>query len=1036
MCTACAHGRCRPRPVVRPGAGLRACALVGGALLSVACGAKVARPPAGVPGAVADAGARKQARTRSRPGAEPAPPPLLSPAEPEALHLPGGGTVLLVENHATRTVALELWLHSGAADEPEDQLGINHLAERLLLYEQASEPVQRILGAGSEVASWTAHDHTVFHARVPGPRWPVAVDLLRALLAPPRFDDAAVVRQRQVVLAELSQASAPAQPPSLAAPGLVEALFARAFERHPYRRPPLGRTETAARLTPAQVLAHCQRTLLAAPRTLVIVGDFDAAALRARLAALPAPGERTPRPPRLEERPAEPAQDAPRVAVLPLQGSGGGDARAQVLLGFRVPAATRPGDAATELAAVSVAAVLLGGHEDAHGPREPARPRSLDATTDVVAHSFTGRDPGLLWVGAATSGPPEDAARALLHEALRLGRREVGARSLERAQRALLTDAAYQRETPAGLARRLGFFASLGLRESLFDERLRALTPRQLHAVLSRHLVPGNLTLLVLQPPATKASRPPETEAGLRALVAAASAGQPVAPRPLDAAGQAAGRTEYTLSGGAHLVVTPDHSAPVVAVAALWPGGPRLEDERSAGLHQLLGRVWPRATRARGPEALTRELESLGGSLRAVVDPDAFGLRGEFLSSAQASGLALVAECLQNPSFSEAEVERERRTLVQELRGLEGEGAPAAVRLFKQTLLGSHPYQLEPLPQAVAMLSRRRLVEHFRRAYPVSRLTLAVVGDVDPAEVAEQLEALLGQGPASPAPPPVPPPAPPASASQQIRYLPSQSAHAVLGFPGPSLADPDRYALEVLIEMLAAPVPAPADGAAGLLARTLRDRRGLAFAVQPLLRIGALPGFVAFHLTTTPQNLEAAEAGLRDELRRVVDHAPGTAELERARDRLLSRFARLHERFADRAAGLALDRVLGLRGASEDGYTPGLLAVDAAAVQRAARRFLGDGSAVLAAVLPEQLAPSLRRPLEPPAALAQPEKEKTPERADKHGPPAQPARPASAKLAQKDLGRGRHKEPAKPARGATASKHVPAKHAAAGRSKG
>ena len=999
-------------------------------MLSVACGAKVARPPAGVPGAVADAGARKPARTRSRPGAEPAPAPLLSPAEPEALRLPGGGSVLLVENHATRTVALELWLHSGAADEPEDQLGINHLAERLLLYEQAGEPVQRILGAGSEVASWTAHDHTVFHARVPGPRWPVAVDLLRALLAPPRFDDAAVVRQRQVVLAELAQASAPAQPPSLAAPGLVAALFARAFERHPYRRPPLGRAETAARLTPAQVLAHCQRTLLAAPRTLVIVGDFDAAALRARLAALPPPGERTSRAAeRPPERPAEPAQDAPRVAVLPLQGTDGADARAQVLLGFRVPAAAGPGDAATELAAVSVAAVLLGGHDDAHGPREPARPRSLDAATEVVAHSFTGRDPGLLWVGAATSGPPEDAARALLHEALRLGRREVGARALERAQRALLTDAAYQRETPAGLARRLGFFASLGLRESLFDERLRALTPRQLHAVLSRQLVPGNLTLLVLQPPGAKASRPPETEAGLRALVAAASAGQPVAPRPLDAAGQAAGRTEYTLSGGAHLIVTPDHSAPVVAVAALWPGGPRLEDERSAGLHQLLGRVWPRATRARGPEALTRELEALGGSLRAVVDPDAFGLRGEFLSSAQASGLALVAECLQNPSFSEAEVERERRTLVQELRGLEGEGAPAAVRLFKQTLLGSHPYQLEPLPQAVAMLSRRRLIEHFRRAYPVSRLTLAVVGDVDPAEVAEQLEALLGQAPASPAPPLAPPPPSPAAASQQIRYLPSQSAHAVLGFPGPSLADPDRYALEVLIEMLAA----PADGSAGLLTRTIRDRRGLAFAVRPLLRIGALPGFVAFHLTATPQNLEAAEAGLRDELRRVVDHAPGTVELERARDRLLSRFARLHERFADRATGLALDRALGLRGASEDGYTPGLLAVDAAAVQRAARRFLGDGSAVLAAVLPEQLAPSLRRPLEPPAGLAQPEKEKAPERADKHGPPA---RPVSAKLAQKDRGRGRRPEPAKPARSATASKHAPAKHAAAGRSKG
>src|SRR5205823_3991209 len=114
--------------------------------------------------------------------------------------------------------------------------------------------------------------------------------------------------------------------------------------------------------------------------------------------------------------------------------------------------------------------------------------------------------------------------------------------------------------------------------------------------------------------------------------------------------------------------------------------------------------------------------------------------------------------------FAEEEVENERRRVLEELHGKEESAAQAALRLFLRALFPRHPYRLDPLgtPQSVAGLSRRRLLEFYRRHYPPERLTVALVGDAEPAQVIARLEGLLPPEAAdwSKAPPLPPPQAP------------------------------------------------------------------------------------------------------------------------------------------------------------------------------------------------------------------------------------------------------------------------------------
>lgn len=926
-------------------------------------------------------------------------PALTVPGSGEAggerlVRLPSGALLVLQEDHIVKTVALQAWVLAGAADEPEPQLGIAHLTERLLFHEQAQDAVQRVYHSGGEAASWTTPDHTVFHALVPSRRWEQGIEFLGALLGARRSElavsESALDRQRQVVLTELRQEAAVPQRAAL------QALLSVAFAAHPYRRPVLGRAETLRKVTRAEIAEFFASRYTASRLTVVVTGDFDAAALAARLSAelgttLLARAASDPQPP---ERPVEPPQQTPRVAVLPQDSEPG---RARVLLGFHLPSAR-----SADVAALDIAAVLLGYGEGARLHRELARTQRLDGSEEPSAMSYTARDPGLLLTGIVVAPAQiEDAARVLFSEALRLGQREVTAADLQRAQRVLLADDAYLRETPSGRARRLGFFHSLGLVPRNYEKQVQSLTPLALRQTLSRYLTPENLTLVALRPPPGNATNG-RTDAGAEPtaglvrrlqlqLSQSVAALGPMAPRAAAMATQVkpvpGGTFAATLPSGARLLIVPEHSVGIVGIAALWPGGLRGEDERSAGAHQLLARLWPRSVRTRTADAMARELEQLSGTLSPVVELDAFGLRGEFVSSHLDQGLALLADCLSQPSFSDVDADRERRSLSVELRGdaraehneprtapasllgaLEPLGvnsevtaaqllprddaARAALRLFKSALLPGHPYALEPSVQSVGGLSRRRLLELFRRSYPLTKLTIAVVGDVDPQTVLERLDARLPAA-AAVSPPavaaPTPPPELPSTPASRVLYLPSQHAHMVLGFRAPGLQARERYALEILFELLAGP--------AGRLSRELRDKRGLAYAVQGVLQLGVELGFIALHLATSPSTFDVAQTGLREELRKLIDHPITAAELILAQDQLVSRQAAGRQRRDDYALELARIAALGLPAgaAGAEAYEAGVRAVSIAEVQSAASRYLDDPHAVVAAVLPEAL---------------------------------------------------------------------------------
>ncbi len=229
--------------------------------------------------------------------------------------------------------------------------------------------------------------------------------------------------------------------------------------------------------------------------------------------------------------------------------------------------------------------------------------------------------------------------------------------------------------------------------------------------------------------------------------------------------------------------------------------------------------------------------------------------------------------------------------------------------------------------------------EHFRARYPVSAMTLAVVGDVDPARVLAQAQARFGAAPRGRLPA-VRPSAAASSAREVYRHLAAGDAATVaIAFPAVGRGDRERAALEVVAALLAT-------GAirAGLLA-------------------DAESGYLHVHRVCRPDEVPSALAALRLQLARL--RAATDADVRRAASRLAAAREDALARSPQAAALLALYEVLGPGAQHAAGHAALLRAVRAADVQAAAARHLRSGAEVVATATPLLASPAAARRMQP-----------------------------------------------------------------------
>jgi predicted Zn-dependent peptidase len=393
------------------------------------------------------------------------------------------------------------------------------------------------------------------------------------------------------------------------------------------------------------------------------------------------------------------------------------------------------------------------------------------------------------------------------------------------------------------------------------------------------------------------------------------------------------------LPSGVQVIVLRDRSSPLVAARALWRGGQRGEPDGLAGIDQVLAAAWTGGCGERDGDEIARALEADSAAMAGVAGRETLGLRAEWTRAGWEQGFELLADCVARPRFQADAVRRAR----ERLRALLVERAQsptwAALGLIDAAMRGASPATVASLDR----IDFLEVQEHFRARYPVPAMTLAVVGDVDPALVLARAQTHFGAAPRGRAPA-APPSAAASPARELYRHLAAGDAAVAIAFPAVGRGHREQAALEVAAELL----------------RTGAARAGLVADAES--------GYLHIHRVCRPDQVPSALAALRRQLERL--RAASDADVRRA----ASRLARAREdalgRAPHAAALLALHDLFGAGARHAAGHAAVLRAVRAADVHAAAARHLRPAAEVVATATPLVASPGAARRMQPVARPA------------------------------------------------------------------
>ena len=380
------------------------------------------------------------------------------------------------------------------------------------------------------------------------------------------------------------------------------------------------------------------------------------------------------------------------------------------------------------------------------------------------------------------------------------------------------------------------------------------------------------------------------------------------------------------------------------AALGVWVGcGPRHETAEQAGLSHMLEHMAFKGTLTRSAKDIAIEIEEVGGDLNAYTSREQTAFHARILKENVGVALDLISDILINPVFDEAELEREREVILQEIG--QTRDTPDDL-IFDHLQEACYPDQPMGWPifgseKTVSAFSRQDLKSYMGANYRAGGMMLIGSGAIEHAQLVDAAGSLferlaLGEGPES---------HPARFLSSEIRdHQDLEQAHLAFAFPGVSSTDPDVVTSQVFATALGG-------GMSSRLFQEAREKRGLCYAIYAFSQSHRDSGVMGIYAGTGEDKAGEVTPLIAAEIEAM---ATGTTEEEIARARAQLRASMLMalESPASRCERMAghlynFGRVL-----STKEMTARVEAVDAAAIRRFAARLLETGGPAMASVGP------------------------------------------------------------------------------------
>jgi zinc protease len=331
--------------------------------------------------------------------------------------------------------------------------------------------------------------------------------------------------------------------------------------------------------------------------------------------------------------------------------------------------------------------------------------------------------------------------------------------------------------------------------------------------------------------------------------------------------------------GGIEAWLVHEPSVPLLAMEFAFAGGTAQDPAGKPGVANFTANLLDEGAGDLDTKAFRDRLERRAIDLSFASTRDY--VRGSLrtLSEHRKEAFDLLRLSMTQPRFDSEPLERARTVTLSSLRRQAVSPNSIANQRFFSAVFGAHPYgqPTDGTLDSVPGITADDLRAYAARVLARDSLKIAVVGDIDKAELAALLDKTFGQLPAKANLTPVTDFTPQAKTERINVTLDVPQSVVVFGTLGLKRSDPDFMTSFVLNQIMAG------GGSSSRLYREVREKRGLVYAISEsmlwLNHAAMLVGYTATRADRTNDTIDAT----MDELKRMAETGPTQAELDGAK---------------------------------------------------------------------------------------------------------------------------------------------------------
>jgi predicted Zn-dependent peptidase len=340
------------------------------------------------------------------------------------------------------------------------------------------------------------------------------------------------------------------------------------------------------------------------------------------------------------------------------------------------------------------------------------------------------------------------------------------------------------------------------------------------------------------------------------------------------------GYIKTQLKNGVRVITNSMPHTQSVSTILYYGVGSRYEEDRIAGISHYIEHMVFKGTKKR-PTAkdISEAIEAVGGVLNASTGREITNYWAKVPKTHFALSFDVLSDMLLNANFDPAEIEKERKVIIEELHQTLDSPPDLVNEDINQVLWGEQAVgrDIGGSDATVGSISREDLLGYMKKYYLPADMVVSVAGNIEHDEVVRLVEDTLGQLPAGERPIAGPAKALDGGPRLHIYFKETEQANLCLAVPSLNYTDPRRYVLSMMDTIMGS-------GMSSRLFQEIREQRGLAYTVDSYSNQLSDTGAWIIYSGVDPDNIDDTIRAIIGEMKKLREEKVPEAELVKAKE--------------------------------------------------------------------------------------------------------------------------------------------------------